>query len=160
MRWVRRVGAAALAVAAGVAGDAASLEAQASPHALEPEEGETFCAQLFLGLAGDVFGHEFVEFRWDPEVSDDPRALRGRDERPAAAVDRVAYWWDASPDSVGAFMTGRDDTVWRLRLGGGDGDLAGTFTGTLRQLLPVPAPHVARAHVLRLPCPRREPDRE
>lgn len=129
--------------------------AQESPHGRLPDGGASFCGQVFLRADGRIFGHEFVEFLFTPSVEGRPEAARDRDLDPGAPVraDRAALWWPISADSVGAYLAGREGTVWELRLGPG----RTTLEGTLRQVLPgEESPHVASAYAMTTPCPARD----
>ena len=132
---------------------AVPLVAQESPHARLPEADETFCGQVFLRSGGQIFGHEFVEFRYDADVATRPAVVRDLAAEPASA-DRMAYWWRVSPDSIGAYMSGEDATVWELRLT----PASTALQGTLRQVVPEDSdPAVADAYTMVTPCRNDRP---
>jgi hypothetical protein len=133
---------------------ASGAAAQASPHGQMPEDGESFCGQLFLRAQGRTFGHEFVEFVHTPAMAERPEMAVESELPGPVRAERSALWWPIDPDSLGAYMKGDEGTVWELRLA----PSAGVLEGTLRLVLPESedAP-VARAYAMRTPCPSGPP---
>lgn len=128
------------------------VDAQASPHGALPEEGEHFCAEVFLRAEGRIIGHQYAAFGHEPDVAGRPDLIL-QAEREAVPMDEpVALWWLAGGDSIAAYMAGEEETVWELRLGEADGVLA----GTLRRVLPPGAGEVASTYAMVTPC-RRPP---
>ena len=122
-----------------------------SPHDRLPEPGEDFCGQLFLEMDGRVFGHEFTHFFHDSTATAEPPESVGWYRPGSHGSIRVAAWWHVSPDSVGAWMEGEDDTIWRVRLGRNPD--RGYLEGTVSQAVPERSPAaVARAALMRMQC--------
>jgi hypothetical protein len=126
------------------------LAAQASPHGRLPEEGEGFCAQVFLRAEGRIVGHQFAAFGHNPDVAGRPELILQAEREAIPMAEPMALWWSVGTDSIAAYVAGEEETVWELRLGEADGVLA----GTLRRVLPAGGAEVASAYTMLTPCGR------